>query len=56
MKRYLGILTILIALFAFSATPAAAQNRYIVRTSGGLGSVLEALPSCKLSGPRLFGR
>jgi subtilisin family serine protease len=41
MKRNLSILVILIALFALSATPASAQNRYIVRTSGGLGNVLK---------------
>jgi subtilisin family serine protease len=41
MKRFLGIFVILIALFALSATSASAQNRYIVRTTGGLGSVLK---------------
>src|SRR5580693_1945285 len=41
MKRFLSTFVILIALFALSAAPAAAQNRYIVRTSGGLGSVLK---------------
>lgn len=40
MKRNLCILVVLIALFSFSASPASAQNRYIVRTSGGLSSVL----------------
>jgi subtilisin family serine protease len=41
MKRNLLILVVLIALFSFSAAPASAQNRYIVRTSGGLSSVLQ---------------
>ena len=40
MKRNLCILVVLLALFSFSASPASAQNRYIVRTSGGLSSVL----------------
>jgi subtilisin family serine protease len=52
MKRYLSILVILVALFALSATPAAAQNRYIVRTSGGLGSILRLCLSanCQVQG------
>jgi len=52
MKRYLSTFVILIALFALSATPAAAQNRYIVRTSGGLGSVLKLCLSanCQVQG------
>jgi subtilisin family serine protease len=52
MKRYLSIFVILIALFALSATPAPAQNRYIVRTSGGLGSVLKLCLSanCQVQG------
>jgi subtilisin family serine protease len=41
MKRFLGIFVILIALFALSGTSTSAQNRYIVRTTGGLGSVLK---------------
>ena len=40
MKRCLWIAAILIAMVVTGATPAAAQNRYIVRTSRGLGSVL----------------
>src|SRR5580704_18183012 len=41
MKRDLCILLILFAFFAFATPSASAQNRYIVRTSGGLGSVLK---------------
>jgi subtilisin family serine protease len=41
MKRSLCILTIFIALTAVSAKPVAAQNRYIVQTTGGLNSVLQ---------------
>jgi subtilisin family serine protease len=40
MKRNLCIFAILIAVLVVGASPAAAQNRYIVRTSGGLDSVL----------------
>ena len=52
MKRYLSVFVILVALFALSATPAAAQNRYIVRTSGGLGSVLKLClaANCQVQG------
>jgi subtilisin family serine protease len=52
MKRNLCIFVILIALFAIGATPASAQNRYIVRTSGGLGSVLKLCLSanCQVQG------
>src|ERR1700732_2550944 len=52
MKRYLSIFVILAALFVVGATPAAAQNRYIVRTSGGLGSVLRLCLSanCQVQG------
>jgi subtilisin family serine protease len=52
MKRYLSIFAVLVALFALSASPAAAQNRYIVRTSGGLGSVLKLCLSanCQVQG------
>src|SRR5580693_8399219 len=52
MKRFLSTFVILIALFALSAAPAAAQNRYIVRTSGGLGSVLRLCLSanCQVQG------
>src|SRR5580698_4371757 len=52
MKRNLCIFVILIALFALGTTPANAQNRYIVRTSGGLGSVLKLCLSanCQVQG------
>jgi hypothetical protein len=52
MKRNLCIFVILIALFSPGATPAAAQNRYIVRTSGGLSSVLRLCLSanCQVQG------
>jgi subtilisin family serine protease len=52
MKRNLSIFVILAALFVVGATPAAAQNRYIVRTSGGLGSVLKLCLSanCQVRG------
>ena len=52
MKRNLGILLILIACFAFAAPSALAQNRYIVRTNGGLGSVLRLCLSanCQVQG------
>src|SRR5580704_8439633 len=52
MKRNLCIFVILIALFALGTTPATAQNRYIVRTSGGLGSVLRLCLSanCQVQG------
>src|SRR5580700_2722255 len=53
MKRYLSsVVLILAALFVTGATPAAAQNRYIVRTSGGLGSVLRLClsASCQVQG------
>lgn len=52
MKRNLGICMIVLALSVALATPAAAQNRYIVRTSGGLGSVLNlcSLLGCQVNG------
>src|SRR5580693_7264084 len=52
MKRYLNVFVILAALFIIEAAPAAAQNRYIVRTSGGLGSVLKLCLSanCQVQG------
>src|SRR5271154_5893630 len=52
MKRNLCIFVILIALFSLGTTPASAQNRYIVRTSGGLGSVLKLCLSanCQVQG------
>jgi subtilisin family serine protease len=52
MKRYLCICLIILALMVGSASPAAAQNRYIVRTNGGLGSVLRLCLSanCQVQG------
>jgi subtilisin family serine protease len=52
MKRKLYTVIILVALFAVGTTPAAAQNRYIVRTSGGLSSVLNfcSLLRCQVKG------
>jgi subtilisin family serine protease len=52
MKRKLYTVIILVALFAVGTTPAAAQNRYIVRTSGGLSSVLNlcSLLGCQVKG------
>src|SRR5277367_1968341 len=52
MKRNLCIFVILIALFSLGTTPASAQNRYIVRTKGGLGSVLRLCLSanCQVQG------
>ncbi len=52
MKRNLGILLILIVFFALAAPSASAQNRYIVRTTGGLGSVLKLCLSanCQVQG------
>jgi subtilisin family serine protease len=52
MKRSLLILTVLIALFISGVQPAAAQNRYIVRTTGGLNSVLNLClaASCQVQG------
>ncbi len=52
MKRILGISLILLMLVALGTTPASAQNRYIVRTSGGLGSVLNLCLSanCQVQG------
>src|SRR5271163_1448539 len=52
MKRNLCIFLILIALFSLGTTAANAQNRYIVRTSGGLGSVLKLCLSanCQVQG------
>jgi subtilisin family serine protease len=40
MKRNLLIFSVLIAITTAGAQPAAGQSRYIVRTTGGLGSVL----------------
>jgi subtilisin family serine protease len=52
MKRKLYTVIFLVALFAVGTTPAAAQNRYIVRTSGGLSSVLNlcSLLGCQVKG------
>jgi subtilisin family serine protease len=52
MKRKPYTVIILVALFAVGTTPAAAQNRYIVRTSGGLSSVLNlcSLLGCQVKG------
>ena len=51
MKRNLSICLILLMMRAV-APPAAAQNRYIVRTTGGLGSVLKLCLSanCQVQG------
>jgi subtilisin family serine protease len=52
MKRSLQSLIIFAVLMAASARPATAQNRYIVRTNGGLGSVLKLClaAQCQVSG------
>jgi subtilisin family serine protease len=52
MKRYLSIFVICAALLAFSSPAASAQNRYIVRTTGGLGSVLKLClaANCQVQG------
>jgi subtilisin family serine protease len=52
MKRSLLILAVLIAVATAGAQPAAAQNRYIVRTTGGLTSVLNLCLSagCQVQG------
>lgn len=52
MKRNLCIFMILFALFAAGAPSASAQNRFIVRTSGGLGSVLRLClaANCQVQG------
>jgi subtilisin family serine protease len=52
MKRSLLILAVLIALTTAGVQPAAAQNRYIVRTTGGLSSVLNlcSLLGCQVKG------
>ncbi len=52
MKRSLCILAILIAFVTAGANPAAAQNRYIVQTTGGLGSVINL---CNLLGCQVQG-
>jgi subtilisin family serine protease len=52
MKRTFLIFAVLIAIATAGVQPAAAQNRYIVRTSGGLGSVLNLCLSagCQVQG------
>lgn len=52
MKRNLSICMIALVLSVALASPAAAQNRYIVRSSGGLGSVLNlcSLLGCQVKG------
>src|SRR5713226_8360568 len=52
MKRSLLILAVLIAIGTAGVQPAAAQNRYIVRTTGGLSSVLNlcSLVGCQVQG------
>jgi subtilisin family serine protease len=52
MKRSLLVLAVLIAIAAAGVQPAAAQNRYIVRTTGGLTSVLNLCLSagCQVQG------
>lgn len=52
MKRSLQILVVLIAILLVAARPASAQNRYIVRTTGGLTSVLNLCLSagCQVQG------
>ena len=52
MKRRTTILTALIVLMLASSRPAAAQNRYIVQTTGGLSSVLNL---CNLLGCQVKG-
>jgi subtilisin family serine protease len=52
LKRALQTLVIVTVLAFMSVQPAAAQNRYIVRTNGGLSSVLNlcALTGCQVQG------
>jgi subtilisin family serine protease len=52
MKRNLLILAVLIVLVTACGQPAAAQNRYIVRTTGGLTSVLNLClaANCQVQG------
>ncbi len=52
MKRRTTILLALIVLMLVSSRPAAAQNRYIVQTNGGLSSVLNL---CNLLGCQVQG-
>jgi hypothetical protein len=52
MKRSFLVFAILFTLFITAAQPASAQNRYIVRTSGGLTSVLNLClaANCQVQG------
>ncbi len=52
MKRSILILAVLFVLVTAGVKPAAAQNRYIVRTTGGLTSVLNLCLSagCQVQG------
>ncbi|HKV25773.1 MAG TPA: S8 family serine peptidase [Candidatus Acidoferrum sp.] len=52
IKRNLSICLVLTLALAVCASPAPAQNRYIVRTNGGLGSVLKLCLSanCQVQG------
>src|SRR5437016_10766504 len=52
MKRRITLLVAMIALTLAFSKPAAAQNRYIVRTTGGLSSVLNLcnLLQCQVQG------
>lgn len=52
MKRMFRILAVLAVMATASAAPSAAQNRYIVRTNGGLSSVLHLCLSagCQVQG------
>lgn len=52
MKRNLCILLLVFTLFAFGAPSASAQNRFIVRTTGGLGSILRLClaANCQVQG------
>lgn len=52
MKRSVLILAVLIAIATAGVQPATAQNRYIVRTTGGLSSVLNlcSLVGCQVQG------
>lgn len=52
MKRNLSICLILLLLASAGSAPASAQSRYIVRTNGGLSSVLNlcALVGCQVNG------
>ena len=52
MKRSLLIFAVLAAIATAGVQPAAAQNRYIVRTTGGLSSVLNL---CSLLGCQVHG-